>query len=87
MKSIGKYYNSGKQAHERVNVRIGDLKGNVPGNRGTGTDFTRSNRTFDKSVSMFQFEEENERGSPAFEGQIQEGGDLPIDDELSDDIE
>jgi hypothetical protein len=87
MKSIGKYYNSGKQAHERVNVTIGDLKGNVPGNRGTGTDFTRSNRTFDKSVSMFQFEEENERGSPAFEGQIQEGGDLPIDDELSDDTE
>ena len=49
IRNLRKYYNSGKQSHEWVHVSVG----NVPGSSGA-SDFKRTNRTFDKSVSMVQ---------------------------------
>ena len=50
MRNLRKYYNSGKQSHEWVHVSVG----NAPGVVGKA-DFQRTNRTFDKSVSMVQY--------------------------------
>jgi pyruvate/2-oxoacid:ferredoxin oxidoreductase beta subunit len=49
MKNLRKYYNSGKQSNEWVHLSFG----NISGSSGA-SDFKRTNRTFDKSVSMVQ---------------------------------